>query len=589
MTGKQRIRRLPPETTGKIAAGEVIERPVNAVKELLENALDASASRVSISVDEGGRRAIRVEDDGTGIPSAELPLAAESYATSKIGLISDLGRITTLGFRGEALASIRAVARLTIRSRDTSEEVGREMRWDGGIQLRDEPAVMKPGTEVIVEELFHNLPAREKFLSSDAAEVRRITALVQSYALAWPDVSLVLSHNGREILSYPACSFAERAEMVFGSSVFPGMRAFEGEEGGMRVHGYTTIPSVTRGNRSMQFLFVNGRPVKDRLLAHAVRQAYQSLVPADRFPMTVLLLEIAPSSIDVNVHPTKAEVRFASEREVHRLVSAVVREAVRGTTVSFRDKVESVYRAIYPDRPQGRDRARETDAQQPLTGFEEGIPGRGGEWLFREAPEPLLGTGGEDAAPAGTGLYWQLHDSYIMIQIRGGMVVIDQHAAHERVLFDTARAAVEKETPVMQSLLFPSTIELSVDEYACFEAVAPMMPRLGFEVEPFGARAVIVRAIPAGVRNWNDGALLREILGDLGGPSPAVDEVLRSFACRSAVKAGEPLSAAEMEALTDQLFATEFPFTCPHGRPTMLRVDLRELERRFHRTQGSGR
>ncbi|MDD3642889.1 MAG: DNA mismatch repair endonuclease MutL, partial [Candidatus Krumholzibacteria bacterium] len=287
MTVERHIKRLPADTTGKIAAGEVIERPVNAVKELLENALDASASRVSISVEEGGRRSIRVEDDGTGIPAAELALAAENYSTSKIGLISDLDRITTLGFRGEALASIRAVARLTIRSRDASEEIGREIRWRGEEVLGDEPAVMKPGTTVIVEDLFHNLPARKKFLSSDASEIRRITSLVQSYALAWPEVSLSLSHNGREILSYPSCSFAERVEMVFGSSVFPGLRAFEGSDGGMRVRGYTTLPSVTRGNRSMQFLFVNGRLVRDRLLGHAVRQAYHSLIPGDRFPMTV--------------------------------------------------------------------------------------------------------------------------------------------------------------------------------------------------------------------------------------------------------------------------------------------------------------
>jgi len=586
---ERHIRRLPPDTTGKIAAGEVIERPVNAVKELLENAFDASSSRISIAVEEGGRRSIRIEDDGTGIPASELPLAAQNYSTSKIAGIRDLERITTLGFRGEALASIRAVARLTLRSRDASEDIGREISWRGEEVVRDEPAVMKPGTVVIAEDLFHNLPARKKFLSSDAAEIRRITTLVQSYALAWPHVALSLSHNGRELLSYPSSDFATRVEMVFGPSVFPVMRAFEGSEGRLNVHGYTTLPSVTRGNRSMQFLFVNGRLVRDRLLGHAVRQAYQSLIPGDRFPLTVLLLEALPSSIDINVHPTKSEVRFASEREVHSLVSGAVREAVRGTTISFRDKVESVYRAIHPDRPPTVERHREPADRVPPSGMENDLSGPGGEWLFREAPEPLLDAPDAEKGPQEGRLYWQLHDSYIMIQIRGGMVIIDQHAAHERVLFDAARSSVGGGSPVMQSLLFPATIELSAEEYDRYETVSQVLPGLGFEVEPFGVRAIIIRAIPAGVKNWNDGALLRDILDDLGGASPAVDDLLKSYACRAAVKAGEPLSTAEMESLTDKLFATEFPFTCPHGRPTMLRVDLRELERRFHRTPGSER
>lgn len=584
------IRRLSSDTSGKIAAGEVIERPVNVVKELLENALDASASRIVITAQGGGRELIRVEDDGIGIPVAELPLAAENYSTSKIGNIADLERIATLGFRGEALASIRCVSRLTIRSREISEDVGREIYWRDGVVAEDAPAVMNPGTVATVAELFHNLPARRKFLSSDASEIRKIASLVQSYGLAYPHVSVTLSHQGREILSYPACNFAERTEMVFGSSVFPGLRFLEYSDGEMRITGYASLPSVTRGNRSMQFVFINGRLVRDRTIAHALRQAYQSTIAADRFPLAVLKLELPPAALDINVHPTKAEVRFASEHNVHRLVSNAVRDALRGTTVSFRDKVESVYRAIFPGDSERESAPARSNRHPEQTVAERGDFGRStGGWLFRESPEPLLENLDLEQASKPGRLYWQLHRSYIMIQIRGGMVIIDQHAAHERILFDEARRAVEAETPVVQSLLFPATIDLSPEEYERFEKVTPLLPKLGFETEPFGMRSIIVRGIPAGIRNWNDGTLLREILSDIGGAATALDEVLRSFACRSAVKAGERLGVEEMESLSDRLFATEFPFTCPHGRPTMLRVDLNELERRFHRSPGTDR
>jgi DNA mismatch repair protein MutL len=323
------------------------------------------------------------------------------------------------------------------------------------------------------------------------------------------------------------------------------------------------------------YTFVNDRFLRDRMINRAVEEAFRGFLIPSRFPFAVLSITLDPSRIDANVHPAKAEVRFENEREIHHLVSSAIRSSLEDKTLSFRDKVESVYKSIFPgvgssEAGEGGDSSGRSD------------------WLFQESPQPLFESEAEQSqSRLSTGLYWQLHDSYILIQIRGGMVIIDQHAAHERILYDRARRNMKGEKPVVQSLLFPATLELSAEEYENFEKVADTLPDLGFEAEPFGMRTIIVRAIPGGVRNWDDGKLLRDILADLGEGLPAVDSILRLFACHSAIRAGDPLTFEEMESLTDQLFATEFPFTCPHGRPTMLRVELRELEKRFHRTPGS--
>ncbi len=585
------IKRLTPETSGKIAAGEVVERPVNALKELIENAIDASATRIDISIDKGGKELIRISDNGTGIPSAELPLAVENYSTSKIKSIDDLSVVRTLGFRGEALASIRSVSRLTISSRAVDEDVGREMVWLGEEVTTDSPVARPPGTEISVEGLFFNFPARMKFLSSDAAEQRRIISMVQSFALAFPDIAFTVKTDGKDNLSYPASSLDERVEVVFGSSAFPNLSRFDKQDGTCRVSGYTSLPGLTRGNRSFQFFFVNDRLVRDRMISHALKQAYHSIIPSDRFPLAVIFIELPAGEIDVNVHPTKAEIRFQKEREVHRAVTGAVRDALGGKTISFRDKVESVYRSIFPGTGTAPGRAgdalepssRRDDRGQPDLALE--TPGPPSDWLFQKSPRPLFEDDEEPSRKSEPGrLYWQLHQSYIFIQIRGGVVIIDQHAAHERILYNRIKNNIAGDKPVIQSLLFPATIELSAEEFGNYEKLAEVIASAGFEVEPFGPRALIVRAIPAGVKNWKDGELLLEMLSEDDTGKGGVEGFMRSYACKGAVKAGEKLSIEEMESLTDQLFATEFPFTCPHGRPTMLRVDMADLERRFLRT-----
>jgi DNA mismatch repair protein MutL len=569
------IRKLAQDVSGKIAAGEVIERPVSVCKELIENSLDADAKRIAVEIAGGGTSVIRISDDGFGIPAEELPLSALNFSTSKISQAEDIERILTLGFRGEALASIRAVSTLTIGSRSAAEEIGREITWRSGEAVSDAPVTRTRGTDVIVEHLFHNLPARKKFLASPASELRRISALVQSYALSFPQVAFTLREDGRNVLRYPASTLEDRVGAVFGIGAFRSLRYFEERLGDRSVRGYVSQPDMTRGNRSLQFFFVNKRSIKDRLLSHAVHQAYHALTPKDRFPLLVLLLDVPPEEIDVNVHPAKAEVRFRNERELHRFVAAAIRGALESSDLSFKEKVQSVYQSIFPG----------TDDQRSAGGGSElGETAAAAEqlgWVFKETPMSLLeGEYANQIITTGS-LYWQLHQSFILIQIRGGMVIVDQHAAHERILFDRAKRNLEGSNPAIQSLLFPATLELTPEEYDRYEELVDVLPSLGFEVEPFGPHAIIVRSIPAGVRNWDDGKLLQQILADEGGD---LDALLKRYACRSAVKAGTALSPEEMESLTDQLFATEFPFTCPHGRPTMLRLGTSDLEKRFART-----
>jgi DNA mismatch repair protein MutL len=582
------IQRLAPEVSAKIAAGEVIERPASAIKELIENALDARATRISIELGEGGKNRIKIEDNGDGIPAEELPLAVESFSTSKISNVEDITRVGTLGFRGEALASIRAVSALSIRSRAAREEIGRELKYTPEAVAADAPCVRNQGTEVIVENLFFNLPARKKFLRSAQSELRRIIAVIQGYALSFPETGFILRESGKDILSYPPGSLRERVEIVLGGELSTSLIPFSYTLGRMKAHGFASQSDQTRANRYMQFYFVNRRFVRDRVLSHAVNQAYESLIPRDRFPAVVLFLDVPSDEVDVNVHPTKAEVRFRNEGEVHRLVLSALGEALQGKGASFAETVETVYRSIFPGPLDGVEASRsETESGLPGTGASWGraapeIGGGDRAFELRETPSSLFGeeTGSDLSTPGK--LYWQLHQSFILIQIRGGMVIIDQHAAHERILFDRAKAGLAGARPVVQSLLFPATIELAPDEYERYEELAGVLGSIGFESEPFGTRSIIVRGIPAFVRNWDDGRLLQEILGGEG--RSGIDEFLKSYACRSAVKAGAKLTGKEMESLADQLFATELPYTCPHGRPTMLRVSVGELERRFART-----
>lgn len=596
------IRLLDPGCVERIAAGEVIERPASAVKELVENSLDARATRVRVSLQRGGYEEIVVEDDGHGIPAREIPLALERHATSKIAGSGDLSSVASYGFRGEALASMAAVSRFTLKSRWKDEEVGGRIDLVGGRVERKEPCSRLHGTTIEIRDLFFNVPARKEFAKSDSSEKRAVTQVLQSLALAHPEVSFVLESDGSRTLDLaPAKDLQTRALSIFGSSVTEHLRRFDGESGPLRVMGLTSRPTYTRGNRTGQFFFVNRRPIHDKTLAHALSSAYRDVIPSGRFSMTLCFVEIPPSRIDVNVHPTKSEIRMRDEGTLHTLLRHSIRESLQ---LRHEEPEGSPSTADGTPESQRLASVERAALDSLLSGHSEGYA-TGPQWSRRKEKPSLfdenqLGEGGGSFKPTGvpldaglplqsgdTPLFWQLHATFILTQIRGALVIVDQHNSHERILYHQAKQNITGSAPPTQQLLFPATLELSADELSVYDVHRGDLEKVGFLTEPFGGQTILVRGIPADLRNWNDGSLLRDLLADLAdagktGSDPR-EAILASYACHGAIRAGETLTLAEMQSLMDRLFSTDLPYSCPHGRPTLIRLGLPELERRFGR------
>jgi DNA mismatch repair protein MutL len=612
------IRKLDQHTINKIAAGEVIERPASVVKELIDNALDARATRLTIDLEDGGRSLIRLADDGVGMSAADLSLAVQNHATSKLRSIEDLLRIGTLGFRGEALASIAAVSRFVLTSRAQDSDVAHRIEVVDGQAGEPRPIAAPIGTTVAVLELFHNTPARREFLRAAAAERRAVLDVVCSYALANPQLQILLRADGRDLLDLrPAATLRERVADVLGRPTEQNLADVRHERDAVRVQGLASKPPYGQRNRSQQLVFVNGRPVRDRAVSFAITHAYRHTMPPDRFPVLVLFLTLPPEQVDVNVHPTKSEVRFRDERLLHHVLVGALRAATGPPDAAERDRLPSPPRADTvlklwdssgPARPvvgDGLEIARtllaRPEAGTPFAGpgtlaasVSPGSPAvMGAAWSGRDATAAPLAEA-PAAAPDLLGdeaLYWQLHNAYILIQIKTGLVVVDQHAAHERVLYDRALGALESRSANVQRLLFPITLELSVRQFAAYEESRELLDRLGFDVRPFGGRSVLVEGIPAEMTQWDEGGVLLGMLDDLAENRetkrlPLREKILATFACRAAIMQGKKLSVPEMRALMDALFATERPYTCPHGRPALLRVGLDDLDRKFGRSIG---
>ncbi len=577
-TARRSIESLSNDLVGRIAAGEVVERPASVVKELVENALDAGARRVSIEMSGGLTGLLRVADDGAGIPSDELGLAVQRHATSKIRHAEDLDRIGSLGFRGEGLAAIGAVSHMALTSRFGDSENGSKIIVDGGVIGPVTPVARATGTTVEVRDLFFNTPARRKYLRSPSAELRQISQLLQSYALARPDVHFSFGVEGRVSLEFPAVEdFPARARQVLGQDRMSRMIPVLIEESDLELEGFLGAPEDSRIRSGHQVFLLNGRWIGSPLLRTAAREAYGDLIPPSRHPEAVLHLRLPLKDVDVNVHPTKREVRLVRERELYpRLIAAL------------RHVVEDRYPAL---------RLREPDAVTPVSyvpRFSEGrvaepnvVQAMPGILPFPAPPVSALQEMVEDEAGPAMASMWQAHNTYIFASIMGAVLIIDQHAAHERVLFEKAMARLRGEAAVSQELLFPQVVELTHDELSILLEISATLEKLGFHLELFGGTSVLVHAIPAGLRAWRHGALLRDVLDhytDLPTALDVQERVARSVACQGAVKAGQKLSLEEMNTLVDQLFATEKPQGDPHGRPVFLRVELSELHRRFGRS-----
>ncbi len=685
------IHLLPEAVAVRIAAGEVVERPASVVKELVENSLDAGATRLEIETQEGGLRLIRVRDNGHGIPADEVELAFRRHATSKITVAEDLDHIATLGFRGEALASIAAVARVTCTTRHRDAESGLRLRIEGGEVISSTPIGYPVGTEMRIEDLFYNVPARRKFLSSARSERKHCDAFLTRYAIAYPHIAFTVIHDGRTVLNTPGNGRADEALVqVYGLDLARSLLPIipqAGPDGLVRVRGYVGDTNTHRADRGYITLFVNGRWIHDLRLTYAVIQAYHTLLPINRYPVAFLMLDLAPEDVDVNVHPAKTEIRLRDPDAVFRMVLHAVRSTILDVAplaatwssedVRARQALRAQLAALTPARPvpqedeEGRTRAQAPtlwDATEDATSqtaqrvhpllsaglppreetpgaLSQGVgglasealsgpggalsqgagealsqgpegavasrhggaarPGDASAWAWPQAtpdtsagplsPKPAFAAPGAAAVEQESGerlpplrVLGQVATMYIVAEGPDGLYLIDQHAAHERILYEALLEGGLAGRGESQALLQPVAVSLPLDAATQLEALLPSLPALGFEVEPFGPMTFLVRAVPAQFQHVPPAELLADLTADEDRPLAALqgrqEEALARRICkRAAIKAGQTLSRAEMEALVQALARTRSPRTCPHGRPILIRLGLDQLARQFWR------
>ena len=590
------IRVLPPELINQIAAGEVVERPASVVKELVENSLDAGARRVFVEIEGGGADLVRVTDDGAGIPAEELPLAVAAHATSKVATSDDLAAIHTFGFRGEALASIASVSRFRMVSCQHGANAGAEIEVEGGAIRGPRPAPARPGTVIEVRTLFFNVPARRKFLKSDAAETARVTETIEAIALAHPHVSFELRSNGRKLLDLaPTDEPAKRTLDVLGKELEPELLEFEErypELGGLVVRGFAGKPSVARPSARAIRIHLNGRPIADRTVLHAVREAYRGLLDPARTPTVALILELDPHEVDVNVHPQKSEVRFRAQSAIHSAVRKSIERALRAA---------NLVPHFVPDAFKAADSTHSAPPRAPL--FGSGLPAEAsGSTDFTEfaalaaatlsEPKPAAGSASDDAALGAEFPYIQLLNGFLVTEDADGVVIVDQHALHERAMFAMFMERLERGALESQRLLVPIILERSAREVEILAEIEPLLARLGLSARPFGPRSVAVETVPTLLHTRNADAA--EFVGDLLAKAvehgsllsleAALHEVVDMMSCKAAVKAGDSLGPQEIRDLLRMRESVERAASCPHGRPTSIRIPRSELERRFGRT-----
>jgi DNA mismatch repair protein MutL len=594
------IRRLPETLVNRIAAGEVVERPAAAVKELVENAIDAGATRIEVRLRAGGQSLILVEDDGCGMTLEEIELAVERHATSKLP-DDDLARICTLGFRGEALPSIGSVSRMTIASRPASAASGWAIAVDGGEKRVLGPVARGQGTRIEVRELFYATPARLKFLKTARTETQQVRDVVERLALARPDLAFTLAEEERTLLALKPCSGAvaaarlARIGSVLGHDVAANALPVEAERDGLTLSGYAALPTLNRATAREQYLFVNGRPVKDRLFAGAVRAGYLDVLAHDRHAVVALFLDAPPEMVDVNVHPAKTEVRFRDSQQARGLIVGALRRALEGGGHRASTTVSAATLGRFQAQGGGRASiSRSLDYAAP------GLPGRA-ERGFAEVAQAAFATvdqpsarmeppGSDHAAaayPLGAARA-QLHETYVVAQTADGIVIVDQHAAHERLTYQRVKQQLAGGSVARQILLVPEVVELGAARVEALADAAEALADCGIVVEPFGVGAVLVREAPALLPSGAVAAMVRDLAEEFltdGAASPGrrLDQVCSSIACHGSVRAGRRLTVEEMNALLRDMEATPLSGQCNHGRPTYVELKLTDIERLFGR------
>ncbi|MBI4535987.1 MAG: DNA mismatch repair endonuclease MutL, partial [Ignavibacteriae bacterium] len=590
----RRIQVLPEHLANKIAAGEVIQRPESVVKELLENSLDAGAKHLTVVIKDGGKELIQVVDDGIGMDEEDSVRSFQRHATSKIATYEDLEAINTYGFRGEALASIAAVARVALKTRTLDDDVAIVVSIDGGDKPRVSREGRNPGTSISVQNLFYNVPARRKFLKSTNTEFRHVYDVIQRFALSCPEVALQFVSDDETILDVKSSTVQERVIDIFGVRQSEALVWLEERTEFLSVSGYIGKPMFGQKSRANQFLFLNRRYITNRNISYAVFSAYENLMIKGSHPFFLLFLEIDPHRVDVNVHPSKMEAKFEDEQSIYRFVSTVVRKtlATNNLVPSASLTAEEGADARVGLRFTPRQHSWPQQTFNPSTGEilsprttrismeQQSVPPTGfdvSEKLLGSSESDLVHSGAErgkpeEVSPTSYPLIWQVHKKYILAQVENGLLIVDQHVAHERIIYERALKRFETNQTATQQLLFPQSIEFSPGDFALFTELHRYFEQIGFAIKPFGRNTVLVEGVPPDLREGCETSIIKELLSlyreyQQAGTMASRDSLAKSFSCKAAIKAGDKLDEAEMRSLIDQLFATKMPYVCPHGRP----------------------
>ncbi len=623
-----KIRVLSDQLTNKIAAGEVVERPASMVKELVENSIDAGASEIIVILRNGGKTLCEVVDNGEGMSKDDLLLAFERYATSKIHSAEDLICIKSLGFRGEALASIASVARVRAISTEKGADVGYRLNIEGGNFKSIEPYTPKEGTTISIKNLFFNIPGRRKFLKSRDVEFRHIVTVIKKFSMIYPRVKFVLIHNDREVLNLRSENLKSRIGNLFSKEYIKNLIPFNYERGPVTARGFIGNLNLVRASRGEQFFYVNDRFITDRLMNHAIASGFSSLLSRGEYPFYTIHLTIPPEMVDVNVHPRKMEVKFSDQNMIYRFLKESTIDALANIKNSIPDlpsfSPEHYYSPKADSSPQQKDTGNQPQNSVPAFTPANNTPGKQAE-PFQPFPTNRVRIPTSNGNQEGLNFsftrknteepwreraerftsrnalqqqedinsytpqvkVYQIHNKYLVSQVKSGMVIIDQHVAHERILFEEALHSMEKENWRAQQLLFPQVVELSVDDFSLLLEILPYLEKLGFRAKEFGKNTIAVEAVPAGMKWGDEGKVIKNILDhyrEYGEKDTDIQsKVAAAYSCKAAIKAGDKLSDEEMQNLVDRLFATRDPYFCPHGRPIIVNMTLDEIDKRFER------
>lgn len=584
-TMNNKIKVLPSDVVGKIAAGEVVERPASVVKELVENSIDAGSGSITIDIENAGTGLIRVSDNGTGMSSEDVKVSCMPHSTSKIEKISDLEHLFTLGFRGEALSSITSVSQTDIITRAREEDVGTYVYIESGEVLKVRPKARPVGTTVEIRNLFYNVPARRKFLKKAPTELAQIVNITGRFIISRPDIEFKLLNSGRTLLhAGKGTGLVERIRLVMGKDIADNMFPVSGSGAGVSVEGYVTRPAYTRKDRKAQMFFVNRRFIHSRAVSDSMNSAFHSMLERGRFPGGVLFFEISPEKVDINIHPAKLLAKFEDEKFIRELTERTIKQGFERIKRSDNTITGDKALAKTEDRSLQKDPlGSEAEESQEEFKYDYVKKGTAGYMPRTGSMAPVFS---EVKARKEENLF-QFNDSYIVQMSEDAVRIIDQHAAHERVLYEFFSNASQNGRVERQNLLFPVRFDLSPSEQMLMERMLPHFGSMGFNIEDFGNRSYVVQSVPAFIKDSDIRQVILDVLHDMKKVNyrniEPVEEIVKRTACRAAIKAGDPMTRQEMLSLLRQLYDCELPFTCPHGRPVVINITLAELEKRFHR------